>query len=110
MATKIGSRRHRVTISRRTNTTSLDSRGQLSESFATVETKATCSIRRLTGDEGTLARQTFPTATHTVNMRWRDGITSKDKLTFGTRTLHILDVDNVLERNRELVLTVGEEV
>ena len=69
-----------------------------------------CSILRLTGDEAQLARQTFPNATHTVNMRWRDGITSKDKLTFGTRTFNIIDVDNVNERNRELVLVVGEEV
>ncbi len=110
MATRIGSRRHRVTIKRREDNTTLGTRGELTQDFKTVETGVVCSVERLTGDEGTLARQTFPTATHTVNMRWREGITSKDRLLFGTRTLNILDVDNVLERNRELVLIVGEEV
>ena len=110
MGTRIGTRRHRVNIQRREGNTTLDARGQLSKPFEIVERNVPCSIERLTGDEGVLARQTFPTATHTVGMRWRSGVTSKDRFIFGSRTLNILDVDNLDERNRELVMTVGEEV
>lgn len=109
IGTQIGRRRHRVTI-QRLETEDLDSRGQLSSSFIDAEKNVLCSVVHLTGDERQLAKQTFADATHTVNMRWRDGMTTADQLIFGSRTFHILEINNVQERNRELILTVGEAV
>jgi len=110
MSLRIGTLRHRVNIERRGDNTTLDTRGQLAQAFDIIARRVVCSIRQLSNDEGTLARQTFPTATHTVEMRWRSGMTSKDRLTFGSRTLSVLGIENVDERNRELILTCGEEV
>jgi SPP1 family predicted phage head-tail adaptor len=107
--TAIGKRRHRVTITRRKGN-SLGTRGQLSQEYTTVEKNVLVSISQLSGDERVLANQVFPSATHSVNMRWREGLAVEDRLTFGSRRLNILDIDNVDERNREYVITAGEEL
>lgn len=107
--TIIGKRRNRVTIKRREGN-ALGTRGQLSQSYNTVEKNVVVSIVTLSGDERVLANQIFPSATHTVNMRWREGLTVDDRLIFGTRTLNILSIDNVDERNREYQIVAGEEL
>ena len=87
--TLIGKRRSRVTISRREGNR-LGTRGQLSQSFVTVEKNVLVALSQLSGDEKILSNQMFPSATHSVNIRWREGLTVGDRLTFGTRRLNIL--------------------
>lgn len=60
------------------------------------------------------ARETFQSkefiseVTHQVKVRYLEGLTNKMRLVFGTRTFDILEVLNVDERNRELVLSCKE--
>ena len=107
--TAIGKRRQRVTITRREGN-GLGPRGQLSQSYKTVEKNVLVSISQLSGDERVLANQVFPSATHSVNMRWREGLAVEDRLTFGSRRLNILSIDNTDERNREFDIVAGEEL
>ena len=52
---------------------------------------------------------TFNTqVTHRIKMRYVAGLTNKMRLVFGTRTFDILDIDNVEERNVEMILTCKE--
>ncbi len=84
-----------------------DSRGQQTAS-ATVLTKEWSSIVTLSGREAILARQVYPTATHRIGMRWVKGLDTADKMTLGSRTFNIEDMDNVDQRNIELVFTCTE--
>ena len=47
-------------------------------------------------------------ATHRVKIRYLADVTPKKRFLFGTRELYIESVQNIDERNRELVLTCVE--
>lgn len=49
-------------------------------------------------------------ATHVVMGRYRADITTDTRLVFGTRNLYVRGVQNVEERNRELMLACEEVV
>jgi SPP1 family predicted phage head-tail adaptor len=82
----------------------------LSQSYTPVEKNVLVSISQLRGDERVLANQMFPSATHSINMRWREGLTVDDRLIFGERRLNILSIENVDERDREYAIVAGEEL
>jgi SPP1 family predicted phage head-tail adaptor len=50
------------------------------------------------------------TASHIVSMRYHSGVTTKTRITFGSRTLNVTGVANPDERNIELVLVAVEVV
>jgi head-tail adaptor len=47
-------------------------------------------------------------ATHIVRMRYHPGVTLRTTVRFGTRSLQVTGLQNVEERNRELVLVCRE--
>lgn len=102
-----GKLRHRVSILT-APALSVGTRGEQTAS-ASVLLKAFASIDTLSGREGELARQVYPTATHEIGMRWVKGLDTADKMTLGSRTFNIEDMDDVDQRNIELVFTVTEE-
>lgn len=101
-----GQLRHLVTI--QTPPTSAGTRGQSSGSWSTVEANVPAKIENLTGREAERARQIAPTATHQVTLRYRSGVTTQQRLLFGSRELNIEHVNNLDERNRVLVLLCKE--
>jgi len=50
------------------------------------------------------------TASHLVTLRYHAGVTTATRLTFGTRVFAITGVQNLDERNKELVLACEEVV
>jgi head-tail adaptor len=50
------------------------------------------------------------TATHLVRVRYHPGITTQTKVLYGTRVLYVTGIQNVDERNIELVLVCTERV
>ena len=102
--------RHQLTIERRTATTTgfKDAEDQW-DTFATVR----ASVKPMSGSELVQAMQTTAVGTLEVRLRWSpkfasDPITTRDRIQFGVRTLHITHVANVEERNREVVLMCSE--
>ena len=69
-------------------------------------------VRPLTGRELEVMQQRFAEASFSVAMRAQPGITFRreDYITWGTRTLNILDVEDVDQRGIELRLTCREIV
>lgn len=57
------------------------------------------SIRQLNGREQAESQQLKATATHEVKMRYYAGLTPQHRLKWGTRTFHIVSVDNIEEAN-----------
>ena len=100
--------RHRVTIQQKSGS-GLDTRGQTTATWVDVQAGVPAAIRQLSGQEGLLARQVYPTATHKVSLRYRSDLTNQMRLVFGTRTLNIIDINRMDEIPDEMLVMVGEE-
>ena len=57
------------------------------------------SIRQLNGREQADSQQMKATATHAIKGRYYPGLTPQHRLKWGTRTFHIVSVNNVEEAN-----------
>ena len=108
----IGKLRHKARIEEDAGTT----RNAVGEHVKSFQTKAAawCSIVQLSGTELINAQQKKPQSTHSVTTHYLPGITPAMRLkwnpTIGsTKTLNILDVENVEERNQILILICQEE-
>lgn len=86
----------------------LDTLGRQTKNVCQVAT-IRGSIEQLAGDEGQLARQTFPTATHVVETHYNQAIDVECWLQQGDRKLHINSIDDTGEMRRVMRLTVTEE-
>ena len=63
-----------------------------------------------TGTEGQIARQTNPRLTHRILIRYRSGITARNRILFGSRIFEVTQVVNPDMRNEHLRLLAIEEV
>jgi len=107
MTLHAGQLRHKVRIFSRTVTR--DAMGGTTESRL-HRAWAYAAIEPLSGAERMTAQQLESGITHRVRMRPVDGITPRDCIVFGSRTLEIVDIVDVDSRNRELELTCKEAV
>lgn len=98
--------RHKVELQRATQATG--TLGQASRTWSRLD-DVWAKIETLTGREAEQARKTFADAKIKITMRYYAGLTSEDRVRFGTRIFPIGLVDNVEERNREHVLYCTEE-
>ncbi len=102
-----GALRHRVAIQRKTRVS--DGQGGYTETWATVTNGAVCaSIEPASSKEVFHAHQLNHLVTHKIVCRFLSGVTSADRVVFGTRAFNIRSVLNPLERNRMLVLLCEE--
>lgn len=88
--------------------TTLDSLGNAVEVGSTVMS-IRASIEQLSGDEQQLVRQTYPTATHTIETHYTANITNRCWLMYGARRFNIENVNDTDERKRVLTITATEE-
>jgi|GEM_PF-3669587 len=70
------------------------------------------SMTKLSGGESEAAKQIQAVSTYEFKLRYLAGVNTKQKIVVGEgaseRTLDIVNVDNVKQRNRELVITATE--
>lgn len=67
-------------------------------------------IQPLSSQERFFASQQQAQSTHKITCRYTDSITQESRLIHGTRTFHVVSVVNTDNRNRELQVSVLEEV
>lgn len=113
-----GEMRHLITIKQHkieSGSTALDSYGQVSASTTAWETLCTARarIRQLSGNELTLARQKFASASEEVVIDYNATLDStggfRRAVVFGSRWMYIGAVINEDFENRQLQLICGEE-
>ena len=68
------------------------------------------SIEPLTGREFDLAQQTNSLVTHKIRMRYLAGVTTTDRIVFGTRIFNLIEVRNIEECDVELEIRASEQV
>lgn len=105
MTIQAGQLRHRVEVQVRSVT---KTRGIVTETWAT-EMLIWAKVSPLAGRELERAREVVANATHQVQTRYRVGINTRKRLRHDNRILNIEAVQDVDERNRELILTCVEE-
>lgn len=98
--------RHKVTLQRASSST-----GTLGQSTRTWSNLADtwAKIETLGGREAEQARKTFADAKMKITIRYYSGLTSEDRVKFGSRVFPIGLVDNVEERNIKMILYCSEE-
>jgi SPP1 family predicted phage head-tail adaptor len=103
----VGAMRHRVTVQNFTTTTNALNQRQKTP---TAVGEYWADIVSLTGRELVRAQQVNAEITHKVTMRYQGEIKASYTLLFNGRTFHVLWVDNVGQRNRELHVYCNEVV
>ena len=104
-----GRRRHYVTI--QTVTTPADNDGGFTDTPATLfQVRAAVEPATARQLERVAAGTVIAQATHLVTVPYLAGITTKTRVLFGTRVLHVLGVSNADEASRELQLVCVEVV
>lgn len=104
---RAGTLRHRVELHSVTETA--DEYGQAVPSwsvFATVSARVSPGQ----GREFVLAKQVNAELTHEVEIRYRSGLTTSNRVIHKTRTLEIVSIVNPEERNRNMILLCKELV
>ena len=104
---RAGRLRHRVSI--QSTSESTDAFGALTDSWSTDAT-VWASIEPISGREAQIAKQTNPLVSHRVVMRYRSGVTPKNRILFGSSVYHITEVINPDQRNISLRLMCIEDV
>lgn len=103
---KAGELRHRITFVRE-ETTGRDASGGLIKGDK-IHARTWASIEQLSGTELVHAQQKKPNSTHQITTRYVANITSDMRILFGDRTFNIEGIDNIDERNIELVILCRE--
>ena len=107
---KAGKLRHKIEIQRNAGESSYGAHGEITDNWA-KDFDAWAEIMTLSGKELELARQNFPTATHSISMRFDSRLNNtRHRIAYAGRTFHIEHADNVDQRNIEWRLTCGEEI
>lgn len=97
---------HRVTIE--APTSDQNDYGEDIRAWAEVCTVWAC-VEELSGTEGLSAQQLHASATHKITMRYRPGISAKQRARFRERTLEIGHVEDFEHRHVALILTCTED-
>ncbi len=101
-----GMLRHKVTLERETLTT--DSIGGDSSSWSTLAADVFTMIKPVSGNERFQAMRLETNLTHTIFMRYRSDLTTKDRIDFNGRKFQIRFIKNVEERNKWLEIKAEE--
>ena len=107
IALESGKLRHRITIERQANPTSVVA-GSKVQAWEALHTNVPASVEVSAARETYAADKIETQATHVVSIRYMSGITAKDRIKFGTRIFKIAGVVNVEERNITLKLFCHE--
>ena len=101
-----GNLRHSVTLQRRSTTKG--AMGGKKDSWSTLAT-VYAAIRPVSGREFDAAKMANSKRTHEVRIRSYSGLTTSDRILFGSRVFNIESILNVDERDREMIIRCWED-
>jgi SPP1 family predicted phage head-tail adaptor len=98
---RAGELRHRVQFLRKVNTEQ-DEGGSLPEVWQPTGNPVPCSVVPLSGSKQFMAMQAQSRVTHTITLRYRDGISPHWRVKWGDLTFQIERVIDVESRRRKI--------
>ena len=107
---RAGLLRHTVSIQEQTDTA--DGMGGFTTSWADISGMSTipAAIWPLSAKENLDSAKLELQITHKIRIRYRSGITSKNRIKFGTRIFNIISLTNFDERDINLDMLATEEI
>lgn len=102
-----GRLRHPITL--QNPTVSRGASGGKTEAY-TAFASPRAAIKYLSGEENEGAGQKRARATAEIKFRYVANVTTKTRILFGSRTFDILTINNVFEKDRELICQCRENV
>lgn len=105
---KIGRLQHRIEIQENVFGEQ-DEHGNRERIWTTIA-KVWADVMPLSGRELLLAQQVNATTTHSIRIRFRDGLKPQQRVMFGERWFDINAIINTRESDRELLLSCTERV
>ena len=99
--------RHRITIQESTETS--NGMGGFTTTWSD-KLEAWAAIWPLTAKESLDAMKLELQITHKIRIRYRSGITAKDRIKFGARIFNIVSLINFEERNEQLDMLALEDI
>lgn len=102
-----GTLRHSIVIEE--PPTGTGTRGERTGDWSEVAT-VRASIRQLSGDEVLQAHQLAGLCSHRITIRYRSGLDIRMRAKFGTRYFNFVDVNNVDELGRIVLILAREDV
>lgn len=103
---RFGRLRHRVTVQERSTTR--DSYGAPAHTWTATHASVPAEVTAISGRELLAADAVQGETTHRVRMRYRDGVTTDNRVLFGTRVFNIRQViPDRLENALEILCTEG---
>ena len=107
---RAGNLRHTISIQEETETP--DGQGGFSLSWDDVSgmDAVPAAIWPLSAKESLDAMKLELQVTHKVRIRYRSGITAKNRIKFGTRIFNIISLINFEERNKQLDMLALEDI
>lgn len=103
---RIGRLRHRVTVQQRASTR--DAHGEPAQTWTDLYADVWAAVEPLSARELMAAGVVQGEVTHRVLLRYRSGITTKNRILFGERVFDVRGVRNLDERGHELELLCTE--
>lgn len=103
---RAGRLRHNAAIEQNTPTRSPS--GEAIASWSAFVASWWCELVQVGGGETFRSRQVHATADHVASGRYVAGVTPQMRVVLGSRTFDILRADNVMNRDRELMLHLRE--
>ena len=99
----------RIEIQRRSQASSKTTRGKKQNDFETLSNgRRSAKFETLSGTELEVARDFFGQATLRITLRYFEGLSVQDRISFRGRTIEIGHIDNVNEMNVKHVLLCRE--
>lgn len=86
-----------------------DAAGEMLPTWSTFAAGIYAEVNPLSGNEKIQAQQINASVTDMVKIRYLPGVTPTMRIIYGSRTLQISNVQNVMERDREIELLCIEE-
>ena len=107
---RAGSLRHTISIQEETSTP--DSQGGFTLEWNDISSMdaVPAAIWPLSAKESLDAMKLELQITHKIRIRYRSGITTKDRIKFGTRIFNIVSLINLEERNEQLDMLALESL
>ncbi len=104
---RAGGLQQRITFQEQASTQ--DAYGETTGTWTDVE-DWWAKITPVSGREGVLSEQTTDAITHTILIRWRNGTTARNRITYNDRVFNIHAVRNIDEQQKEMILECIEIV
>jgi len=101
---RIAARRHIISLQQPSTTQSRDDYGGLSKSYSTAHSHVHAAVTPVNGREFLFGKQVKSESVFFFDIRWITGIDTDTRIVYESKTYNVVDVTDVEQKRKSLVL------